>query len=45
MNKAGTAMSIKGGNYVYDLQATQTGTGNVGTWLKGMFIVNDDVTE
>lgn len=45
MNKAGTAMSIKGGNYVYDLQATQTGTGNVATWLKGMFIVNDDVTE
>lgn len=45
MNKAGADMSIKGGNYVYDLQATHTGTGNVATWLKGLFIVNDDVTE
>ena len=45
MNKAGSLMSIKGGNYVYDLQATHTSSSSVSTWLKGLFIVNDDVTE
>ena len=45
MSKAGSLMSLKGGNYVYDLQATHTSSSEVSTWLKGLFIVNDDITE
>lgn len=45
VSKAGTDMSMKGGNYVYDMQATHTTSSEVQTWLKGLFIVNDDVTE
>ena len=43
--KAGTAMTLKAGNYRYDLQATHTSTSSVTTWLNGLFIVKDDVTE
>jgi len=39
------SMNMKGGNYVYDLQATHTGTSDIATWLVGLFIVVDDVTE
>jgi len=30
--------------YVYDLQATATGTSVVQTWIYGTFKVNEDVT-
>jgi hypothetical protein len=36
-------MNISGGEYVYDLQATAVG-GQVYTWLRGKFIINEDVT-
>ena len=37
--------SIEGGKYVYDLEATSTlDTTLIQTWLKGSFIVNEDVT-
>lgn len=42
--KAASLMTIKAGNYRYDLQATHT-DGTVSTWLNGLFIVKDDVTE
>lgn len=35
-------MSMDGGLYVYDLQATKSG--DVQTWLHGLFKVNEDVT-
>lgn len=36
---------IDGGRYVYDLEATnKTDTSLVQTWLKGNFVVNEDVT-
>mgnify|MGYP003126458011 CR=1 FL=1 len=38
---------IESGVYVYDLQANTVGTGsitNVQTWVRGSFIVNEDVT-
>jgi len=36
---------IDGGRYVYDLEATNiTDTSLVQTWLKGNFVVNEDVT-
>ena len=35
---------IDGGRYVYDLQATNTADQSVQTWLKGNFVVNEDVT-
>ena len=35
---------IPGGRYVYDLQATSTTGSLIQTWLKGNFVVNDDVT-
>lgn len=43
IEKSSADMNMKGGNYVYDLQATSSGV--VSTWLKGMFVVTDDVTE
>jgi len=42
MNKASADMNIKGGQYVYDLQATKSG--EVKTWLAGDFVINEDVT-
>ena len=36
--------NIDGGRYVYDLQATNTSDNSVQTWLKGNFVVNEDVT-
>lgn len=45
MKKAGSDMTLKGGTYTYDVQATHTGTSEVATWLGGLFIVKDDVTE
>ena len=41
---SGTMNAIDGGRYVYDLQATNTGDNSVQTWLKGNFVVNEDVT-
>lgn len=38
-----SVMDISGGEYVYDLQATTVG-GEVYTWLRGKFTVNEDVT-
>ena len=45
MKKSASDMTIKGGVYTYDLQATHTSTSEVTTWLGGLFIVKDDVTE
>lgn len=42
IEKSAVTMNIPSGDYVYDLQAVD-GTG-VHTWLKGKFIVNEDVT-
>ena len=39
-----TMNGIDGGRYVYDLQATNTADNSVQTWLKGNFVVNEDVT-
>jgi hypothetical protein len=39
-----TMNGIDGGRYVYDLQATNTADSSVQTWLKGNFVVNEDVT-
>ena len=42
---AATMNEIDGGRYVYDLEAThQTDNSLVQTWLKGNFVVNEDVT-
>jgi hypothetical protein len=38
-----STMNISGGDYVYDLQATTVG-GEVYTWLRGFFKINEDVT-
>ncbi|MAN61855.1 MAG: hypothetical protein CMI60_07890 [Parvibaculum sp.] len=40
---ADTNMTMAGGLYVYDLQATDP-NGAVSTWLQGLFKVNEDVT-
>lgn len=45
MTKSATDMGINASSYVYDVQATKTSTGEVFTWLGGLFIVKDDVTE
>lgn len=45
INVASASMSMKGGNYVYDLQATHDTSNEVQTWLVGLFIVKDDITE
>jgi len=39
----GPMKSIPSGNYVYDIQASKN-DGSVQTWVKGDFIVNEDVT-
>ncbi len=42
---AATMNEIDGGRYVYDLEATHTSDNSlVQTWLKGNFVVNEDVT-
>lgn len=41
---ASSMASVSGGLYVYDLQATATGTSVVQTWIYGTFKVNEDVT-
>lgn len=41
---AATMAGIDGGRYVYDLEATSTTGGLIQTWLKGNFVVNEDVT-
>lgn len=45
MSVTGSAakMNVSGGDYVYDLQATTIG-GEVYTWLRGKFVVNEDIT-
>lgn len=45
MSKSATAMDITGASYQYDVQATKTATGEVYTWLGGLFIIKDDITE
>ena len=44
MTKSSADMDVKGGTYVYDLQATTIATGDVATWLGGLFIIAEDVT-
>ena len=41
---ASTMSGIDGGRYVYDLEATSTSGSLIQTWLKGNFVVNEDVT-
>lgn len=42
---SGTMSNIDGGKYVYDLEAKHnTDNSLVQTWLKGSFVVNEDVT-
>ena len=45
MSKSAADMNISAGKYFYDLQVTETATGDVSTWLGGLFIVQEDVTE
>jgi uncharacterized protein (DUF2235 family) len=42
ITKSAANMNISGGQYVYDLQATKSGI--TSTWLRGLFIINEDVT-
>jgi hypothetical protein len=44
MVKSAANMNIKAGVYVYDLQSTDTATGDVSTWLGGLFVIQGDVT-
>ena len=41
--KAASSMTLKGGTYVYDLQATHS-NGTVQTWLTGDFVIVEDIT-
>ncbi len=41
---AATMAGIDGGRYVYDLEASSITGSLVQTWLKGNFVVNEDVT-
>lgn len=45
MNKSAADMEVAGASYQYDVQATKISTGEVFTWLGGLFIVEDDITE
>jgi hypothetical protein len=45
MKKVASDMNIKAGVYQYDLQATETASGDVATWLGGLFVVQGDITE
>jgi hypothetical protein len=44
MVKNAADMNVKAGVYVYDLQATNTSSNDVSTWLGGLFVVQGDVT-
>lgn len=44
MSKSATSMDVSSGTYTYDLQATLISTGDVATWLGGLFIVQQDIT-
>lgn len=44
MQKSASSMSIASGVYEYDLQATHT-DGTVATWMGGLFVVQQDITE
>ncbi len=41
---AAANMDMEGGMYVYDVEVTDSNS-KVSTWLHGLFIVNEDVTE
>lgn len=43
ISRDAASMSISGGDYVYDMQAVKS-SGEVYTWLRGRFKVNEDVT-
>jgi len=45
MKKSASDMNVKAGVYQYDLQATETVSGDVATWLGGLFVVQGDITE
>jgi hypothetical protein len=45
MSKNSADMDITAGVYLYDLQVTNTSTGDVSTWLGGVFAIQGDVTE
>ena len=45
MKKSASDMDVKAGVYQYDLQATETVSGDVATWLGGLFVVQGDITE
>lgn len=45
MYKASSLMNVNSGNYYYDLQATNTTSGDVFTWLGGAFVIQEDITE
>ncbi len=45
MQKSASAMNVKAGVYRYDLQTTEIATGDVSTWLGGLFEIQGDVTE
>jgi hypothetical protein len=45
MFKSSSSMGVDSGNYHYDIQATEISSSEVYTWLGGLFIVQDDITE
>ena len=45
MKKSASGMNVKAGVYQYDLQATESVSGDVATWLGGLFVVQGDITE
>ena len=44
MQKSASSMNIASGVYEYDLQATNT-DGTVTTWMGGLFVIQEDITE
>ena len=44
MSKTSEQMDLEPGSYYYDLQAVNIATGDVSTWLGGLFNIQDDVT-
>ena len=44
MQKSASNMNIKAGVYEYDLQSTHT-DGTVSTWMGGLFVIQQDITE
>ena len=45
MEKAAVDMDLTAGKYYYDIQATKTATSEVETWVGGLFVVQQDITE